>query len=281
VLTRVDRIQVATVDARPVVRAWQRLLDAGRVREDRVAPLTAKRSVLRAGSSEVEVLEPDGVGPLANWLGRTGGGLFAGGFATPDPEAMAAHLRGQGLAFDTAGEQIFLGPAALGVPGLRVVISREEERTPAGLLRALYEVTSLVEDWEAAASRIATLFALDPAHFQAIHSDQFGYTGALTLFRPDALDRIEAITPFDGSRTMGRYFRRKGPRLYMAYAEAHDTAYLRDRLLELAPGGWTGPSQGLPDNLYIHPAVLGGVMLGVSRPSFAWSWSGHPERVLA
>jgi hypothetical protein len=256
VLTRVDRIQVATVDARPVVRAWQRLLDAGRVREDRVAPLTAKRSVLRAGSSEVEVLEPDGVGPLANWLGRTGGGLFAGGFATPDPEAMAAHLRGQGLAFDTAGEQ-------------------------AGLLRALYEVTSLIEDWEAAASRIATLFGLDPAHFQAIHSDQFGYTGALTLFRPDALDRIEAITPFDGSRTMGRYFRRKGPRLYMAYAEAHDTAYLRDRLLELAPGGWTGPSQGLPDNLYIHPAVLGGVMLGVSRPSFAWSWSGHPERVLA
>ena len=280
-LTSVDRVQLASVDARPVVRSWQRLLGAQRVREDRVAPLAAKRSVLRVGSSEVEVLEPDGVGPLAAWLGHSGDGLFAGGFATPDLDALAAHLREQGLGFETQGDQLFLGPAALGVPGLRAVISRDEVRTPAGRLSALYEVTSLVGDWEAASRRIAAVFGLDAAGFVPIHSDRFGYTGALTLFRPDALDRIEVVTPFDASRTMGRYFRRKGPRLYMAYAEAADTSGLRDRLEELVPGDWTGPGEGTPDNVYIHPAALGGMMLGVSRPSFAWSWSGRPDRVVA
>jgi hypothetical protein len=34
-----------------------------------------------------------------------------------------------------------------------------------------------------------------------------------------------------------------------------------------------------PDQVWIHPPTLGGVMLGVSRPSMAWMWSGHPERV--
>jgi hypothetical protein len=33
------------------------------------------------------------------------------------------------------------------------------------------------------------------------------------------------------------------------------------------------------DQLWLHPPALGGMMLGVSRPTMAWRWSGHPERV--
>jgi hypothetical protein len=33
------------------------------------------------------------------------------------------------------------------------------------------------------------------------------------------------------------------------------------------------------DQIWLHPATLGGMMLGLSRPSMAWSWSGSPERV--
>ena len=33
------------------------------------------------------------------------------------------------------------------------------------------------------------------------------------------------------------------------------------------------------DNLFLHPGALHGVMLGISRSSFAWTWSGCPERV--
>jgi hypothetical protein len=33
------------------------------------------------------------------------------------------------------------------------------------------------------------------------------------------------------------------------------------------------------DQLWLHPPSLGGMMLGISRPTMAWRWSGHPERV--
>ena len=33
------------------------------------------------------------------------------------------------------------------------------------------------------------------------------------------------------------------------------------------------------DQLWLHPPSLGGMMLGILRPSMAWRWSGHPERV--
>lgn len=57
-------------------------------------------------------------------------------------------------------------------------------------------------------------------------------------------------------------------------------AAIRERLLEHAPRDWTGPRGGpRPDNLFIHPRALGGVMLGVSRTTHAWTWSGHPDRV--
>jgi hypothetical protein len=37
----------------------------------------------------------------------------------------------------------------------------------------------------------------------------------------------------------------------------------------------------VPDanTLFLHPSALGGPMLGLSRPTQAWQWSGHPERV--
>lgn len=279
-LTQVDRLQVVVADGRDATEAYQRLFDAVPLREDRVATLGARRTVLRLGSSEIEVLEPEGVGRVAEFLGRSGPGLFAAGFAVSDPDALAAHLRGLGRPVEREGDQLLLSHAVLGLPGLQVVVSPEAEREPAGLLRGLYEVTSLAADFVDFSERVARLFGLDPANFQPIHSEAYGYDGVLTLFRQDSLQRIEVVTPYDRARTMGRYFARKGPRFYMAYAEADDTTALRDRLLERAPRDFTGPREGaMPDNLFVHPAALLGVMLGVSRTSYAWTWSGDPERV--
>jgi hypothetical protein len=33
------------------------------------------------------------------------------------------------------------------------------------------------------------------------------------------------------------------------------------------------------DGLWIHPSALGGLLLGVSRTTAAWEWSGRPELV--
>ncbi len=47
-----------------------------------------------------------------------------------------------------------------------------------------------------------------------------------------------------------------------------------------APGDWSAaPFDGATDTLFVHPKALSGLLLGVSRTSVAWRWSGHPERV--
>ena len=112
-LTQVDRLQVAVADRRDAVECYERLFDALKLKEDRVACLGAERTVLRLGSSEVEVLEPDGVGRVADFLGRSGPGLFAAGFATPDPQKLVAHLRGLGRSVEQEAGQLFLSERSL------------------------------------------------------------------------------------------------------------------------------------------------------------------------
>jgi hypothetical protein len=279
-LTRVDRIQLAVAEPAPVAAAFGRLLGAEPVREDRVAALAARRTTLRLGCSEVELLAPDGEGDVARALRAGRGGLFAAGLATAQPARLRERLVARGVACHEEGGQLLLAEGALGVPGLRVVVSPEAEREPAGLLRFLYEVTLLVADWKSAAGTLAERLGLDAGRFAPIRSAEYGYEGTLTLLRDGALDRIEAVTPGDPAKTMGRFFARRGPSLYMAYAESDRSRELRERLLAEAPADWTGPrGAAVPDNLFVHPKALGGLLLGVSRTSFAWVWSGHPERV--
>jgi hypothetical protein len=229
---------------------------------------------------ELELLQPAGDGPAADFLARRGSGLFAAGFAVADLAALRDRLRHCGASFQEHGGQVFLAPEAIGVPGLRAVISADTGGVPTGLLRCLYEVTLLVEDAAAMLDRVAALFDLDGDHFVPIRSQQYGYQGALALFDRGRLDRIEVITPTDAAKTMGRFFAKRGAALYMCYAEADDLVPIQERLREHAPSDWTGsPEDGSQNNLFIHPSALGGMMMGISRTTFAWSWSGHPERV--
>lgn len=282
-LTRIDRIQVVVPDCRAAATAWGRLVNAHPVREDRVRILAARRMVLQLGGSEIELLEPDGAGLVADFLSATPGGLFAAGLATADVARVRAQIAAHGVACDEEAGQLFIAPGATRVAGLRAVISRviDQPAASAGLVAHLYEATLLVPDAATAVRDATTLFALEASHFVPIRSAEFGYEGMLTLFNPEQLDRIEIITPNDATKTMGRFFARRGACWYMCYAEAPDLRPIRERLLEHAPYDWTGPRDGVPDNLFIHPKALAGVMLGLSRATFAWTWSGHPERVIA
>lgn len=280
-LSGVDRVQVVVTNRSTSAATFARLLDARVVREDRVSTLAARRSIVRLGHSEVELLEPDGAGVVADFLAATQGGLFAAGFATRDMEPLRARLSAAGIAYAEEGGQLFLDPQSSRLPGLRTVISRAAEHPASGLVQHLYEVTLLVPEFGTVVSAAADTFGLESSHFVPIRSQEFGYAGVLTLFHPDRLDRMEIITPTDAAKTMGRFFARRGPSWYMCYAEAADLRPIRARLLEHAARDWTGPHDGIPDNLFIHPKALGGMMLGVSRTTYAWMWSGHPERVTA
>ena len=280
-LTRVDRVQVSTNDPDEVAGNWVRLLDACEISRDKVPLLTANRLTLDVGDCQVEVLSPDGAGRIQEHLQANPGGPFAVGFATQDLDELKSHLGRQQTGFQVGGEQIFLDEEDIGIPGLRLVISQDNSRQRQGLMQNLYEVTHLTSEEQDAATRFAQVFRLDAGNFVPIESENYGYKGCLTLVNPDELDRIEIINPYDLDKTMGRFFSKFGPSLYMCYGECDDLPLLRSRLEELARNDWTGAREGPLDGLFIHPKALGGVMLGVSRTTFAWSWSGSPDRIEA
>jgi len=277
---RIDRIQLVVGNLEEAAHSWQRILGAETVREDASKALGARRRVLAVGESEVELLGPDGAGEVAEFLKRTGGGLFAAGIAVTDPAALAERLAGRGVPSVAEGTQLLLSPEALGIPGLRLVVSPLAERRCVGRVRCLYEVTHLCVDPPETVRRFTDLFGLEPRHFVPIRSPEFGYEGTLTIFHPERLDRLEIIHPFAAEKTMGRFFAKRGPSLYMAFAESAESAAVRAACLAHAPNDWTGPRHAaVPDSLFLHPRALGGMMLGVSRTSFAWTWSGHPDWV--
>jgi len=278
-LTRIDRVQITANDATALAARFVQLLDAEIAYTDDVPALRARRAVVRLGDGEVEILEPTGAGQVADHLAHGRGGPFAAGFATPSIHRLRRQLAEHGIVPTTIGhEQHFIDGRRLGIPGLNVVISPEERRRSVGLFTRFYEVTHLTADPQASAARLAQTFALDARAFVPIESAAYGYRGVLTLFRGTELDRIETIHPFDAAKTMGRFFGRFGPSLYMCYAETDRLRDLRTRLKSLAPKDWTGTDDN-DDGLFIHPRALGGLMIGVSRTTHAWTWSGHPERV--
>ncbi len=281
-LTEVDRLLVATPDAAAAAAAWRTVLGAEEVHSGPAPALGAHRTVVRAGRSDVEFLQPDGTGAIADALSRRGRAhVWAAGAASPDPGAVAGTARAAGARVGSEGDRVHVELEIEGAP-IRFVISPEAERAPAGRLDFLYEATVLAADQAGAVARIRDAFGLDESVFTTITSEMFGYTGVLTLFRAGQLHRFEVITPIDRDKTMGRYHAREGACFYMGFAEASDLLDIERRI---PPGGVTidrPESRRIdqtPDQVWIHPPTLGGVMLGVSRPSMAWMWSGHPERV--
>ncbi len=276
----IDRVQICSLEPDAVAAQWQQLLDAKEHKRDHLGSLSAERITLGVGNCQVEILSPAGKGPVQDYLQVRPGGPFAAGFATTDLELVKKSLVDQHIAFDAEGDQIFVAPEAQGIPGLRLVITQSRATQRQGILQNLYEVTHLTDQEQEAADRLAKIYQLNSQHFVPIRSDNYGYDGCLTLVNPKRLDRIEIINPFDLDKTMGRYFGKFGPTLYMCYGECDDLPGLRSRLKELVPQDWTGPADGPIDGLFVHPRALGGTMLGVSRTTFAWSWSGSPDRIL-
>jgi hypothetical protein len=277
-LKRVDRVQIAVGDVNRAEKIAAAVLGAETLRRDQVAALCARRATMQAGTSLLELLEPDGAGPVQEFVDRWGSGLFAGGFAVDDLDAAAHHLERQGAKFERAPGQLFLDASA--TLGMRVVISPRHERAPIGLIKWIYEVTNVVGDWRAAADKYARLFALDTAKFVPIESKDFGYTGVLTMYdSPARLDRIEIAESINPELAMGRYHRKRGDSLYMFFVETDDVTAIAQRIEAAGSKAniWRHDEAGAAE-MFIHPNQFLGALVGVSRSEVAWTWSGNPER---
>lgn len=285
-LTRIDRVQIAVHDAGAASRGWIDILGAEPAGEDRVAGLGAKRRRLRIGTGTIEFLEPDGAGAVADAVGRRGPHLFAAGAASPQLSRLAARLAAKGVRPVSEGGQLHLAESDTGIAGLRLVLSEDVAQPVVGDVDFLYEATILSADTQGVTRAMNELLGLDERNYTEIVSDLFGYRGTLTLFEKGKLDRLEVISPTKEGTTMERYFRRFGQSLYMAFAETSKMSLIEERARSLGAGFTVDRPEGRPahlpaDQIWLHPATLGGMMLGLSRPSMAWFWSGHPERVEA
>jgi hypothetical protein len=277
-LKRVDRVQIAVADTKAAEQVVAEVFGGELVRRDKASPLTAKRSTMQAGSSLIEILEPDGAGAVQDFISKWGSGLFGAGSSVDDPDAAAHHLTKCGVNFDQSAGQLYLDDAA--TFGMRTVISHHHERAPVGAINWIYEVTNVVADWKSASDRYARIFGLDAAKFSQIESKQFGYTGTLTLFDPPSrLDRIEIAQITDANLAMGRFHQRRGDSLYMFFVETDDVGALEQRLQARGSrfAAHTRDEAGLAE-LFIHPSTFLGVLIGVSRTEHAWTWSGDPAR---
>ena len=170
-LKRVDRIQIAVADSSAAEKVVAEVFGGELVRRDKSAPLSAKRSTIQAGSSLIELLEPDGAGAVQDFIAKWSGGLFGAGFSVDDLDAAAHHFTKSGVNFEQSAGQLYLDSAA--TYGMRTVISQHHERAPVGAIRWIYEVTNVVADWKAAADRYARIFGLDASKFSAIESKEF------------------------------------------------------------------------------------------------------------
>ena len=284
-LKTIDRGQIATAHAAETAAMWVRSLEAEPAGTDRVAALAAKRTTCRVGRGVVEFLEPDGAGPIEEALARRKRPhLYAAGASCVDVAGLAQRLQARGVQVVAEGDQVFFDLAPVLGVAAPMVVSPWQERQSVGLIDYLYEVTLLADDVAARVARFADAFGLAEDVFQPIASETFGYEGVLTLFADDALHRFEIIHPYDREKTMGRFFGREGACYYMCFAETPGMTALEARAAEVGGGitierPETRATTAAADQMWLHPPALGGVMMGLSRPSMAWRWSGHPERV--
>jgi catechol 2,3-dioxygenase-like lactoylglutathione lyase family enzyme len=274
-LSYLDRIQIVVPDRKEAVARFAAAFGAVQVGEDGSRHLNAHRTTVQAGRSLFELLEPAGDGPVQAFRERWGQGLYGAGFATPNLGALTARLADQGDPLADERGAVYLAEARYGMP---TVLVQDEHREPVGAIRCVYEVTNPVGDWQAATAYYTERFGLDASRYCPIGSRLYGYEGTLTLFEPpDRLDRIEVVTTQEGSGAMDRFWRKRGDSLYMCYIETDDVTALEARLQ--AANLRYSPGEGRPDgtNIFIHPQALFGMLMGVSKTMYGWTWSGRPD----
>lgn len=278
-IDRLDRMLVAVHDRAAAAETFRAVLGAEKVAEGDAPQYNATRTTVRAGDSDFDLLQPAGDGPVATHLETQREGLFGAGFSTPDLDDMQRTLGEAGVSYTETDDEVLIEPDQ--TRGMRTAIRKSARREPAGLVSFVYEVTNIVDDHEEAASFYAKAFGLDQSRFSPIHSTMWGYDGTLTLFNPpERLDRIEITQTTDDTRSMGRYYVRRGPSIYMCFVESGAPEKIRERL-DAREARYQSLESGNEAGVFIHPSALCGILMGVSRTNIAWGWSGRPDLVPA
>lgn len=259
-LTDLDRIVVAARYRRPIVQALRRVLGAEVVGRDHLPTWSAERTTLRAGVSEIEVLEPKGVGAVADFIGRRGPGLFAVGFASAVPEEFRAHLETLGAFFEEHEAQLFLtSDKGVDLPGLNLVVTPAKEREPAGLLQRLCGATLLHRAVEPGGALLRIL-GVPSSRRSKVRQAIPGFTGTVIRLGEGLKSHLAIVAPGGNATPIGRFFFRHGSGIHLASAMSEKLAAIRERLASIGHAAPTRSEDGL---LLIPSQVFGGARLAV------------------
>ena len=263
-LERTDRLALAVADATAAAEDFASIFDTQITDVALDAETVSTRTTLQWGQDQVELLEPTGDGPVANFLSSGRSGIFAGGFSLSDPEVLAQHLEGNGVRVRQQGDGRYLIlPEDL--HGTGVILSKRESRDRVGLNDKIWQITYAVAELGDAVTRYTDLFGLEDCYTNIYTSDHFGYEGAITWFEArdgGLLDSLEYLEPNDPGKAVARFLRRNESGIYMASIESNDIPAIRERVIGNGSedgSGWQGAEFGG----FIHPKRLHGLLLGL------------------
>jgi catechol 2,3-dioxygenase-like lactoylglutathione lyase family enzyme len=261
-LERTDRLALAVPDADAACATFRDLFDCELAGDEADPAAGARRLTLTFGRDLLEIFEPRGPGPVADFLSAGRRGIFAGGFALRDPAKLAAHLASHGIPVHAqSGDRFVAFPADL--MGTGVILTPCEERRRVGLVDKIWQITYAVADLEEAVEYYGARLGISALFTNRYAHRGFGYDGAIAWFdaRPGGrLDSLEYLEPSDPDKAVARFVQRQGAGIYMASIEVEDVAALEARVRAAGPG-WDGAASF---GGFIHPRRLHGLLLGVT-----------------
>lgn len=259
-LERTDRLALAVKDADAASKSFSEIFDSVVVNDIKDPVTKARRVTLQWGQDQIELYEPTGSGPAANFIDQGRSGIFAGGFSTPDPSQFAADLQEKDITVHELGnDQYIVLPDDLS--GTGVIISKTESRARVGLNDKIWQITYAMPDLKKDVDKYSALFGLEKTFTNFYKSDLYGYDGAITWFdaRKDGLlDSLEYLEPTDPSAAVARFVKRNGTGIYMASIETDQIPAIKERVTSTGKG-WSGTDYGG----FIHPKRLHGLLIGL------------------
>ena len=120
-LKQTDRLALAVTDADEAATSFKKIFDSVVIDDISDKEANARRVTLQWGCDQLELFEPRGSGPVADFINSGKRGIFAGGFALKDPAALAERIDKAGIKVHQQGDRFVVYPKDL--RGTGVILS--------------------------------------------------------------------------------------------------------------------------------------------------------------
>lgn len=262
-LEQTDRLALAVPNADEAAAGLNAIFDSVVVDDTVDTDANARRITLQWGYDQLELYEPKGAGPVADFINAGKRGLFAGGYALADPSAVAARIEQAGIKVTQQGDRFVVYPEDL--RGTGVILSPIAERERVGLMDKIWQITYTVPDLDEGVAFYSDLFGVENKLTNLSTSEVWGYHAAITWFdarKGAGLDSLEYLDPYEHEKAAGRFLARTEGvgGIYMASAHTDDLPLIRERIISTG-GGWEGSPNSSTG--FIHPRRTFGLLLAV------------------